>query len=486
MSNSKRECRDCGNFGCRGLCCGSCGGIMRTDQELTTLYKRPDVIFSLPKCTCRDEHSKHSEQDNYYSESEDSKLCYKHESWIDEDGCYYCRKEKKMTEAIICLGDFMVILESFKESRPRYKRPSSCRSRGCSNCQNLVEMYSGAQTEVEKEQLETFQTNYRLSDHSSNRCPFQCETGELLPEGISVQMRDLMNFHPDVLPQLKQLAEMIRFDVPRTFEELDMLIFGMSRHFFNQSIFLFHAVREEKIELARYLIWNGISGIEHAMYEKDIDAVKLLFKLGDREIASFFDIGSYGKQNYLMTAIEDLDIELIQFLLELPTISENINKANDDGKTALFYALESANSINYRTDEYLIVADWLIKKGANVNHLDNTGKTCLDYSIENNNSIEHNNSLDIKRYLLANGATIPNNQVAINVPIHVPVYINFQAPNAAHEPAPAPAPAPVPIPDLDFLRWPACMGIISLQELFIYHHLDCSSIIELWEFLYGM
>jgi hypothetical protein len=34
-----------------------------------------------------------------------------------------------------------------------------------------------------------------------------------------------------------------------------------------------------------------------------------------------------------------------------------------------------------------------------------------------------------------------------------------------------------------FHRWPFVMLVAVLQELFVYHQLDCSSIIDIWDFL---
>jgi ankyrin repeat protein len=380
-----KPCPDCDEFDCKGRCCPNCSGI---PEDILKSYHSSDRIHRLNKCTCQDESDSQDEscgQASYYpdtrSESDGVEYCDLHDQCVEIGGCRMCLKESEMNKAIICLGDFMVILDTFKEFRPRYKRPYHDRKKGCLNCRNLVAKYSGAETEVEKEKLKELQTSCRFSNHPSIRCPFQCETGDKLPKDISVQMRDFMNFHPDVLPQLKQLAEMIRFGVPRTFEQLDMLIFGMSRHFFNQSIFLFHTVREEKIELARYLIWNGISALEYAMYDNDLDSVKRLFDLGDCQTDCFFDCENHSR-NDLMYAVDDFNYEKARFLLELPTISDYINKANNLGKTALFYAIESKSLYWKSNCEHLELINLLIEKGADVNHVDNDGKTCLNYIIE--------------------------------------------------------------------------------------------------------
>ena len=94
----------------------------------------------------------------------------------------------------------------------------------------------------------------------------------------------------------------------------------------------------------------------------------------------------------------------------------------------------------------------MIENGADVNYLDTSGNSCLYYLTSNQASIDR--LQDIKRCLIANGASIPDNHRALMDP--------------------------------DFQRWPVCTGIISLQELIIYHHLDCSSIIDLWQYLYGI
>ena len=34
-----------------------------------------------------------------------------------------------------------------------------------------------------------------------------------------------------------------------------------------------------------------------------------------------------------------------------------------------------------------------------------------------------------------------------------------------------------------FRKWPTCIGVLVLQEVCIYHHIDCRSIIDLYQFI---
>ena len=107
---------------------------------------------------------------------------------------------------------------------------------------------------------------------------------------------------------------------------------------------------------------------------------------------------------------------------------------------------------NYNKDSCLEIVNWLIENGADVNYLDDSGNTCLYYLTSNQTSIDR--LQDIKRCLLANGASIPVHHLALMDP--------------------------------DIRRWPVYMGIICLDEMYIYNSLELFFISDLWKYLYGV
>ena len=111
------------------------------------------------------------------------------------------------------------------------------------------------------------------------------------------------------------------------------------------------------------------------------DCASFLIDSGAKTSATiFFDTKNAGRE------------AMIKALLKSPTVSQNINKQDSTGTTALIYAARTGNEA--------LVKDLVSVKGINANLQDNTGMTALMYATSNNNGNISGNLLPLLKLLI--------------------------------------------------------------------------------------
>ena len=108
--------------------------------------------------------------------------------------------------------------------------------------------------------------------------------------------------------------------------------------------------------------------------ENKIEVLKFILKncrINNKEI-NVKDIKNINKQNLLMIAAFNGNIELVRFLLDKGL---DINLQDIYGQTALMFAIDNSDNIK--------MVRFLVENGANINLKDNNDKTAIIIAIEN-------------------------------------------------------------------------------------------------------
>lgn len=194
----------------------------------------------------------------------------------------------------------------------------------------------------------------------------------------------------------------------------------MNDRVFNGLRLLTHAIRNNSIDVVKYLLNNGVNlydkssmpPIYDAVIANNVEIVKMILekmvkdkgkinfnnltideasKIGNPSIIKLLiDAGANVNEKYiskipLHVASENGKLDVVEILADKV---KDINIGNDDKTTSLMFASKNG---------HLNVVKFLIQKGAKVNLTDKYNKTALKYAL-------YNNHVKVAEYLLSKGA----------------------------------------------------------------------------------
>ena len=125
--------------------------------------------------------------------------------------------------------------------------------------------------------------------------------------------------------------------------------------------------------------WGGIMSdtpLIYAVEQNNLELIKYFINHGAK-----VNIGNYNNTTPLMTACmyfeeyytsEQKTLKIVKFLIE--KCNAEINKKNEDGNTALSFAVDN---------EYSLIINYLFKHGADINTIDKHGNTLLMNAVSN-------------------------------------------------------------------------------------------------------